>query len=65
MSNQSFPVQFDELDASEVVIIIGDGRFCWGRNKRKGIAILLDGDRESIANARKVMNVINLKAKDI
>ena len=65
VSNQSFPVQFDELDASEVVIIIGDGRFCWGRNKRKGIAILLDGDRESIANARKVMNVINLKAKDI
>lgn len=65
VSNQSFPVQFEDLGDSEAVIVIGDGRFCWGRSKQKGLAILLDGDRKDITNARKVMNVIKLKTKDL
>lgn len=65
MSNQSYPVQFDDLDDAEAVIVIGDGQFCWGRNKRKGLAIILDGDRKDLINAQKVINVMNLKAKDL
>lgn len=65
LSNKKVPVQFDDLENYDAVIVIGDGDFAWGDMQQKGLAILLDADKSDLATAQKVIPVVYMKTKDV
>ena len=65
LSNKLIPVQFDDLDGYDAVIVIGDGKFAWGDKKQRGLAILLDSEQKDVTIARKVISVVSMKSKEL